>query len=891
MPIKKETLAKYMNPVLIETGTFLGATIEAGLKLGFQKIFSIEIDEKLYYKACKKFDNQPSVELLYGDTLEWLPKILSHLDNCATFWLDAHRSGELPGGKIAYPIVGELEIIANHYIKNHTILIDDRRLLKNPWSITEDDVQKALFNINPQYNISYEPGVIEYDIIVAKLPETSKLKNTPQALVEVHVNQGDLFAQKQQWNQAISAYHQAIKIDPNFPWSYHKLGGALVQLKRWDEAVDAYRQVIAIEPNFPWSYNKLGDALMELKIWQEAINVYRHFIEIKPDFPWSYKKLGKAFMELKIWQEAVTAYRHFITLKPDLYLPYKNLGDALIQLENWSEAVAAYRQAVEINPDFYQLYAELGEKLIKLEKWLEAVEIYQNAIEINPNNYWYHNNLGKALFKLDRYEKATAAYQRAIEIDPNLYFAYQNLGAVLVKLKKWNQAIVAYRRAIKIKPDFYWSHHNLGQILTGLKRWDEAVETYRYAIENDPNSPWYYQHLGIALRKQGNIEEAIACYRKAIELKSDWHRFYSLLGDVLLEKGQSEEAIACYIKAIKLQPDATATYEQLRGIYIFKLAQFTPNQLNELVKYYREAIQLKPDFPEAYINLADLLTEDGQLNEAINCYKKATHKKLLISHPEYTKNYWELAQTTAPHFIIIGTVKGGTSSLYSYINQHPYVIPALQKEINFFDRNFTHGINWYLAHFPLLHQQKKFITGEASPNYMYSNIAGKRLFNNFPKIKIIAILRHPVDRTVSHFYMAKKLGKESNKFTEFLPQDIQLLTKLNNNPQNYERLINRMSVYFTGSLYKYFLEKWMNLFPREQFLILKSEDMYKNPAATMKQVFNFLELPDYQLPNYINYYPGSYTPIKPNLHQQLSELFQPHNQKLEEYLGMKLDWQ
>ena len=99
-----------------------------------------------------------------------------------------------------------------------------------------------------------------------------------------------------------------------------------------------------------------------------------------------------------------------------------------------------------------------------------------------------------------------------------------------------------------------------------------------------------------------------------------------------------------------------------------------------------------------------------------------------------------------------------------------------------------------------------------------------------------------------------------------------------------------MSVYFTGSLYIHFLKKWINIFPKEQLLILKSEDMYENPAATTKQVFDFLDLPYYELLEYKHYFPGSYPPINASLRSQLSELFQPHNQKLEEYIGMKFNW-
>jgi hypothetical protein len=72
---------------------------------------------------------------------------------------------------------------------------------------------------------------------------------------------------------------------------------------------------------------------------------------------------------------------------------------------------------------------------------------------------------------------------------------------------------------------------------------------------------------------------------------------------------------------------------------------------------------------------------------------------------------------------------------------------------------------------------------------------------------------------------------------------------------------------------------------------LRSEDLYNAPATTMKQVFDFLELSDYKLPNYPKWNSGSYSRVSDDLRQTLSDFFQPHNQKLEEYLSIKFNWQ
>ena len=92
------------------------------------------------------------------------------------------------------------------------------------------------------------------------------------------------------------------------------------------------------------------------------------------------------------------------------------------------------------------------------------------------------------------------------------------------------------------------------------------------------------------------------------------------------------------------------------------------------------------------------------------------------------------------------------------------------------------------------------------------------------------------------------------------------------------------------SLYYLKLQRWMQIFPREQFLILKSEDFFEHPAKIMKRVFQFLELPEVINDQYQKLNLGVYPPLEEVTKQKLTEFFHPHNQKLEEYLNLRFDW-
>lgn len=703
---------------------------------------------------------------------------------------------------------------------------------------------------------------------------------------------GEDFSKKEQWNEAVIAYQQAITINPNVSWSYHKLGEALSQLQNWDEAVAAYRRATEINPDFPWSYHKLGEALTKVQKWNEAVVAYRKFIEKNPDFPWVYNKLGEALIQLKRWEEVVACYKNFIALQPNVPESYHKLGEALMQLEKWSEAAVTYRQAIKLNPNLYSYRKNLGECLTKLERWLEAAEAYQNAINLNQSNYWDNNKLGEILNRLEQYDEAINFYQKAIEIKPNLYFAHHNLADVFVKASRLDEAANKYREAIKINPNSYWSYHNLGRVFVALKRWEEAEEVYQKAIEINPNNYEDYYELGNVRKKQGLIDKSIAAYKKAISLKPDGHGLYVVLGNAALENGKFEEAIASFIKALKLKPDLPGVYEKLRGINSFNLFPLQPIHLDKLAKCYEEAIASRPDLTEHYINLGDILTERGQVEKAINCYQKASSQKLLESRPDLVENNDKTERFSKPHFIIIGTVKGGTTSLYNYLTLHPSILPAIQKEVNFFNRNyiFQQGLKWYLAHFPQIPQHLNLIAGEASPNYMYYPGAAKRAFKCLPEVKLIVILRNPIDRAISHYYMARRLGQEKRSLEEALAAEVKIIKSIPQAAFEAVNFLQKPAGYLRCGLYVYFLKQWMNVFPREQVVILKSEEMYENPAATMKQVFEFLGVQNYQLSEYKNYFYGSYTREEEEMRGSLSALLQPHNQKLEDYLGMKFNW-
>ncbi len=246
-----------------------------------------------------------------------------------------------------------------------------------------------------------------------------------------------------------------------------------------------------------------------------------------------------------------------------------------------------------------------------------------------------------------------------------------------------------------------------------------------------------------------------------------------------------------------------------------------------------------------------------------------------------------------PHFIIIGTQKGGTNSLYHYLIQHPQIIPATQKEIHYFSLNYQQGWQWYQSHFPAEADGKNYITGEGSPYYLFHPQVPQRVYQSCPNAKLIVLLRNPVDRAISHYYWEVKLGFESLSFPAAITQENQRLTgeieKLEQDSNYYSHNHQHFS-YLSRGIYIDQLQRWFKFFPKKQFLFLPSETFYDNPNKVVNQVFQFLGLESYVLPEYPVINANAYPQVSSTLRQKLIEYFQPYNQQFANLLNINFNW-
>ena len=279
------------------------------------------------------------------------------------------------------------------------------------------------------------------------------------------------------------------------------------------------------------------------------------------------------------------------------------------------------------------------------------------------------------------------------------------------------------------------------------------------------------------------------------------------------------------------------------------------------------------------------------------------HKTSLTIAQSLNKLFYTTTGSThiLPDFLIIGAARSGTTSLYEYLSQHPSVIPGVGKEVYFFDKNFSKGINWYKSFFPtklskskLENKQKRScLTGEATPRYLYHPHTPKRVFDLIPNVKLIILLRNPIDRSFSHYQMEYSSGHEKLSFEDATFQEQERIKddkeKMFTNDSFYSVEFYRKS-YLTRGIYVDQLKRWFEYFPREQFLILKSEDFYSKTSEVYQQVLDFLGLSKFELNSFKAHRMRKYSTISANTREKLTDYFRPYNEQLYQLLDRNFDW-
>lgn len=246
----------------------------------------------------------------------------------------------------------------------------------------------------------------------------------------------------------------------------------------------------------------------------------------------------------------------------------------------------------------------------------------------------------------------------------------------------------------------------------------------------------------------------------------------------------------------------------------------------------------------------------------------------------------------APDFLIIGAQKAGTTSLYNCLKQHPEVSAANTKEVHYFSRFYARGLNWYLQQFP--EREDGQLSGEASPFYFLHPQSARRIAETFPRIKLVLILRDPVERAISHYHQQKRRGHETLDMLSAFQNESQRID------QAWQRLLRdeRISgikvqqfAYLKRGEYLEQLLRYRQYFPEQQIHLMESHAFFEAPYPNLAQLFAFLGIdPAFKPTDLWPRKPGNYQKVDPAVLDYLRTHYRPHNEALYQHLGKRFSW-
>jgi hypothetical protein len=295
-------------------------------------------------------------------------------------------------------------------------------------------------------------------------------------------------------------------------------------------------------------------------------------------------------------------------------------------------------------------------------------------------------------------------------------------------------------------------------------------------------------------------------------------------------------------------------------------------------------------------------TETPGLTEAlkrVEALKRAAHAG--------SRGYGRLTASARmlPSFLICGGQRCGTTSMYRALAAHPAILkPVLHKGVHYFDVGYRHGMRWYRGHFPLLRTAARrsrrlggvpVVTFESSPYYLYHPLAADRIAADLPGVRLIVLVRDPVQRAYSHHAHEVARGFEPEtdfgRALELEPARLAGATQALRSGEIDYCFAHQHHAYRARGEYVRYLNRLAEVVGRARLHVVDSEEFFANPEWVYDGVLDFLGLPHLGYPPFERHNARPRPePMDPGIARELAAHYRSFDDRLAEWLGRELTW-
>lgn len=342
-----------------------------------------------------------------------------------------------------------------------------------------------------------------------------------------------------------------------------------------------------------YALQRSGDIAGAIEKWDSIANVLEY--NDKNLAAQALVSVGYLYVTEGKEADGLSALDKAIALKPDLAEAYNNRGMAKNALGKYQDALADFDMATQLKSNYAEFHSNRGMAKNALGKHYDALADFDVAILLKSNYEEAYNNRGMAKNALGEHQDALADFDEAIRLKPDYIEAYIGRGSVKSLTGQGEAAINDYTEAIRLKPDYAEAYYDRGSLKRKYEQYTEAFADFDEAIRLKPDFAEAYNSRG-ALKIQYQLNQGYTRGIDGLELLKTQHQDESILAD--------------FDEAIRLKPDFAEAYVD-RGNTKRLLGK-----KREALSDYNKAIQIKPDYALAYANRGILKNDLGHVNEA-----------------------------------------------------------------------------------------------------------------------------------------------------------------------------------------------------------------------------------------------------------------------------------
>ena len=472
--------------------------------------------------------------------------------------------------------------------------------------------------------------------------------------ITVYRDRARALVEKQQFREALTAYQEVVKLDPQDDEAYYQLALLYLRSGKAEDVdlahqallkvvtlkgsrVDAHLQlaylyllskqpakarlqadeILAAEPTHPDGHLIRGVSLVQEGEREKGIAELRKAIESDPTRRGAYLELARTYMQQHNFSDAAVVLRDSLQVDPQSIETRTALGDVLAAAGKESEAAQEYRRGLEVDRNNGPLYFKLAVLSQKQSRLGEAEELYRRWTEVLPNDAQAHVALAQFYWSTGRLKEAETSYQRASQVERSPHFAHEALITFYLETNRLKEAGLEIDAFLKQNPTDMAGRMLQARLTLEQGDTEKALSLLQELARQAPKLAAVHQYLGIAWARQHNLPNAVSALKEARSLAPNSSDIHSNLAQVYLAQGSFDLAISEGNAAIESNPKNVSA---LRALADAHLLAGNAKQAQELLS---KVLTLLPDDPIVHHRLGVVSRAQHRATEAMAHFEQA----------------------------------------------------------------------------------------------------------------------------------------------------------------------------------------------------------------------------------------------------------------------------